>query len=144
MKQVTERAEASPDDLQRYAEALTTAQPPDLRDAALAVQYAEQSASRTKYSDADKLRTLAEAYFLSGNASQAIQIAEKAMSLLPAPRPGQPSGALRRVIEQNVGKYRADKGTAGQGDKATRGQGNKGTAARERGSEGARERGSVR
>ncbi len=131
MKQLTERAEASPDDLQRYAEALTTAQPPDLRDAALAVQFAEQSASRTKYSDPDKLRTLAEAYFLAGNTPQAIQIGEKAMSLLPAPRPGQPSGALRRVIEQNVGKYRADKGTALQGDK--------GTAARERRSEGARE-----
>ena len=80
MRQLTERAEASPDDLQRYAEALTTAEPADLRDAAMAVQYAEQSASRTKYSDPDKLRTLAEAYFLAGNTPQAIQVAQKATS----------------------------------------------------------------
>jgi len=88
-------------DLNDYARQLLTCEPADLRDANVALRYAERAAVATHRNDANVLDTLALAFHLTGNHGRAVELEERAISLMPANSTG------RSELEQHLQQYRA-------------------------------------
>jgi len=99
-KQLADRPNAKPDNVNRYAYWLLTCEPADLRNPAAAVRYAERAVESTRGANTDYLSTLAQAYFQSGDAARAVATAERALALLP------PSSPARREIEADLARFR--------------------------------------
>ncbi len=102
LKQLADRLEAVPGDLNQYALALVTCRPASLRNAAAAIPYAERAVGLTDASDASFLDTLAQAYFGSGDAARAVQTAEKGLALVSQ----SASSATRRVLETHLKRFK--------------------------------------
>ena len=106
-RELANRPEATPEDLNQYALDLLTCEPPDLREPATALRYAETWAKKSGSTDSDGLDILARAYFENGKIGDAIETERKALALLAAPRPGQPSPLRRRRLELQLAKFTA-------------------------------------
>lgn len=102
-RNLAQRDGASAYDVGQYAYLLVTAEPQNLRNPALARDFAERAVAMTKGADPGYLNTLAKAHFLLGDQKRAVEITEKALALLP---PGQPS-SLRRSLEEQLARYKA-------------------------------------
>jgi tetratricopeptide (TPR) repeat protein len=99
-KQLADRPNAKPDNVNRYAYWLLTCEPADLRNPAAAVRYAERAVESSKGANTDYLSTLAQAYLQRGDAARAVETAERALALLP------PSSPARREIEADLARFR--------------------------------------
>src|SRR5262249_28088222 len=89
MRAQADRPEASAKDFNDYAWWLSTCQMPALRDPALALRYASRAVAASNNQNAGYLHTLSWAYFRSGNAAKAVEVAEQALATLP---PGKKEG----------------------------------------------------
>ena len=76
--------DASEGDLNLYAWNLLTCEAEDLRDPKAALDYAKKAVELSEEKQPAILDTLARALFLNGKLPEAIQVQEKALSLLPA------------------------------------------------------------
>jgi len=92
--------------LRRYASTFTTCEPADLRDPATALRFARRAVELTKGADAGALDTLAQVHFAMGDAPRAIEAAEKALSLLPAIKPGDAESEMRKEIEGHLARFK--------------------------------------
>ena len=96
LRQLAARPEASALDLCLAGQALADAEPPQLRDPALAVSYAEKCAQRSGRLNPETLRILAIAYRAAGRLEQSRQTAREGLALMP---PGQHRGGVRHGLE---------------------------------------------
>ncbi len=112
---LADAGQASDYDLQNYAWVLATTPFEDLRDAARAEKCALQAVERTQWSDPRALDTLARAYEAGGKLDRALETEQKALSLLPPPRPGAAASDLRKELEANLARFRQRLGHAPPG-----------------------------
>ena len=103
-KELAKREDATPDELSEYAETFLACEPADMRDPATALRFAKASVAKSGSTDSENLDILAEAYFQSHEAAEAIETERKALSLLPAANPPSP---VRQRLERNLAKYKA-------------------------------------
>ncbi|MCC6366227.1 MAG: protein kinase [Bryobacterales bacterium] len=104
LKELAEAPDARPAIIHSYANALLTARPEDLRNAALALEIAKAAAQKTNRSDLVFLDTLARAHQANGDSRAAIQTIEEAISKLP---PAAQPSHLRKVLENHLAQFRA-------------------------------------
>ena len=103
MQELASRSGVTPDELSRYAVALLTCEPADLRQPALALQKARQAVDKSGGKDPKDLDILARAYFENRDSAAAIEAENKALGLLP---PSAQAGSLmRQRIEGQLAKY---------------------------------------
>jgi tetratricopeptide (TPR) repeat protein len=86
-----------------YAEALLSAEPPDLRNLPKALVYAEKAAQMTKDGNLFNLDLLARALAANRHYARALEVSEQALAKLPPDQKTQ----LREVFENHVKEYRA-------------------------------------
>jgi tetratricopeptide (TPR) repeat protein len=108
-RDLANRANATPDELSRYALALLTCSPADLREQTTALQKAKQAVEKSGERDPKSLDILAQAYFQSGDSARAIEAEKKALSLLPAPQPHQNALPLRQKFEVQLATFESGK-----------------------------------
>ncbi|HTK29355.1 MAG TPA: serine/threonine-protein kinase [Vicinamibacterales bacterium] len=106
-RQLAAAPEATPDDLDQYALGFLTCEPPDLRDPAAALKYAEGAVRRAGSPDSDKLDILAQAYVAAGQVARGIDAEERALRLLAPADPGRPSPPRRRQFEARLAAFQA-------------------------------------
>jgi tetratricopeptide (TPR) repeat protein len=106
-RELAGRADATPDELSQYAMNFLTCQPAELREAATALQYAKKALAKSGGTDSDGLDILAQAYFQTGDVSQAIESEEKALQLLAPPQENQPDSPKRRRIKSQLAKFKS-------------------------------------
>lgn len=90
-------------DLQSYVWLLVTSDYPELRDYAKALPYAKRAVSGGE--TPSTLDSLARAYHGLGMHRFAVETEQKALSLLPATKPGEKASALRAELEQNLKRF---------------------------------------
>ena len=100
-KELADRPGAAANDLNNYAWQLLTCEPRDLRNPALARQYAERAAERSNRSDPNVLDTFALALHLTGDDNRASETEALASSLVPV------GSTIRRELEKHLQQYRA-------------------------------------
>jgi non-specific serine/threonine protein kinase/serine/threonine-protein kinase len=106
-RELAGRPEATPEDLNQYALDFLTCEPPEFREPATALRYAEAWAQKSGGNDSDGLDILAQAYFENGKVAEAIAAETKALGLLAAPAPGQPIPLRRRKLESRLMRFNA-------------------------------------
>jgi tetratricopeptide (TPR) repeat protein len=108
-RDLANRVAATPDELSRYALALLTCLPADLRDQATALQKAKQAVEKSGERDPKSLDILAQAYFQTGDSARAIEAEKKALGLLPASPPNQNALPLRQKFETQLAGFESGK-----------------------------------
>lgn len=88
-----------------YAALLLTCEPPDLRDPAAALPYAERAAAASREKDPNILKTLALAYFLTGDRERALTATRKALALLPPRTAVNARTPVRRELEAQLVQF---------------------------------------
>jgi eukaryotic-like serine/threonine-protein kinase len=109
-KDLADRQDATPDDLNQYALALLTCRPRDLRERRAALAYAKKSVAKAGTADSDGLDTLAQAYFQNGEIAQAIVTEQKALDLLAPPAPHEPDSPTRQRIKAQLAAFKGGRG----------------------------------
>jgi non-specific serine/threonine protein kinase/serine/threonine-protein kinase len=99
-RELASRAGSTADELSRYALALLTCEPVNLRQPAAALQFARQAAEKSGDKDVKSLDILAQAYFRNSNPRQAMETEEKILNLVPAPLNGSESPARKHADAQ--------------------------------------------
>ncbi len=79
-KELAARDDATADELYSYAESFLTCEPADLRRPLTALEYSRKALVKSGGDGDDYLDLLAQAYFQSGNAREAVSTEEKALS----------------------------------------------------------------
>ena len=87
--------------LNAFVWALLTCDSADLRDPTAALPLAQRAVEKSGGKDPGILDTPALAYFLTGDIAKAIEVEEKALSLLP---PGD--SQVRKDLEKNLARFR--------------------------------------
>ena len=105
-RDLASRPQATADELSRYALALLTCQPANLRRSTAALQVAKQAVARSDGKDPKSFDLLAEAYFQNGDSEHAIETEQKALSSLPPPAPNQKSSPARQKFEAQLAKFK--------------------------------------
>ena len=82
-----------------YAWSLLTAHPADLRDPTAALVHARRAAALTNHQDPGILRTLAHAYFATGDSAAAAEAARQGLALLPPLTAVRIKSKLHRELE---------------------------------------------
>jgi tetratricopeptide (TPR) repeat protein len=100
-KQLADRADATPDEIEGYAEGLMDAPVKQLLNPALAIAYARRAVDKTKGEAWFFLDRLAVAYSRAGDYGNAVTFDEKALSLM------NPS-ADRTTVEERLARFRAE------------------------------------
>jgi tetratricopeptide (TPR) repeat protein len=101
-KELAERPDAHPIDLNRAAQALSLVAFPHLRDPRLAVQYARRCVERSGGRAPEFLRTLAVAHRVAGDREAARHAALQGLALLPQPGPGARPSLIRKLLEEEI------------------------------------------
>jgi len=105
-----ENPEAGPDALNGFAWELLTWEPPELRDPAAALPFAERAVALTSNADrADALDTLALALHLNGRNDEALEAQREALSLVDTDNPARTSPFVARLA-----KYLDSEGDTGE------------------------------
>lgn len=79
---------------------------PEQQNPAAAVESAARAVTLTHESDPEILEILGLAYVKAGKRTQAIETLQKALSLIPSPKPGAPAPDLRGTIEGDLANLR--------------------------------------
>ena len=78
----------------------------DEQNPSAALEAAVRAAKLTQESDPETLELLALAWARVGQPTQSIEILQKALALVPAPKPGDPVPELRRSLSQDLADLR--------------------------------------
>jgi serine/threonine protein kinase len=78
----------------------------DQQNPSAALDCAKRAADATRHSDPEFLELLARAYENAGDRTHAAETVQKALVLLPALKPGQPTPELRRLLEEDLARLR--------------------------------------
>ena len=97
--------EAAASRLTEYAWLLLVAQPVDLRNPAIALDYARRALDRPRGLHPDSLGVMAVAQYLTGDVDGAIATARRAYELVPEMRAGRSEVTLRRDIRENLRRH---------------------------------------
>ncbi len=97
LRKLAARPDASTQDLCHAGLALANAEPAQLRDSRLAVQYAEGCAARSGRLDPESLRILANAYQAVGRTEDGRKTAREGLALMPT---GKHRGRVRQRLEE--------------------------------------------
>jgi hypothetical protein len=100
-----EKSDASAFEMYQYTWSLLTTPFKDLRDPALAKQYAQRLIEMSKGQDIGSRDLLARAYAGTGNFARAAEIETEALSMLPRDDPSD----VRKELEANLNAFRAGK-----------------------------------
>lgn len=84
--------------INEYAWPLLTCEPADMRDPVAALHYAKLAVEQTRGNDPNILKTLALAHYLTGDHAKTIEVAQKALALLPPAEVEQ--SVLRQELEE--------------------------------------------
>jgi len=103
-KAAAEAPDATSQQKNRYAWSMLTIEPADLRDPEEALRFAIEAAEMDGFADANILDTLALAYFDNGQVDKAIEIQERAVSLLS-------ESTTRTEFEGRLNQYREARGS---------------------------------
>jgi tetratricopeptide (TPR) repeat protein len=102
LKEVAEKAQASPMVLDQAANAFLTVVPPSLRNPQFAVACAAREVAMSHAKAPSKLLTLAQAYRASGQIEKCRATAREGLALLPAPPPGSVKPNIRKQLENEA------------------------------------------
>jgi tetratricopeptide (TPR) repeat protein len=105
-RELATRPDVTADEISEYALHFLDCKPEDMREPATALKYAKESVAKGG-TGADYLAVLARAYYRSGDKTEAIETAEKALALLPVTSPSQPITPLRHSIEDQLAQFKA-------------------------------------
>ena len=101
------RSNATPDEMSRYALALITCQPHDLRQPAAALESAKRAVEKSESHDPNSLDVLAQAYFQNQDLTHAIESEKEALKLLPTPPPGETVSLIRQKMQGRLTSFEA-------------------------------------
>jgi len=96
------RADASAADLDRAASYLLTVEPATWRQPPNALEFAARAVEKSRAANPGFLLTLARTQMACRKAADARETLAKALALLPAPAPGQPTTELRRAVMDSL------------------------------------------
>jgi tetratricopeptide (TPR) repeat protein len=102
LKEVAEKAQASPMVLDQAANAFLTAEPASLRNPQFAVFCAEREVAMSQGKLPSELLTLAQAYRASGQIEKSRAAAREGLALLPALQPGSVKPNIRKQLEREA------------------------------------------
>ena len=102
LKEVAEKAQASPMVLDQAANAFLTAEPASLRSPQFAISCAEREVAMSHAKTPSKLQTLAEAYRATGQIEKSRTTAKEGLALLPTPQPGSVKPNIRKLLEKET------------------------------------------
>jgi len=100
LKQVAEKAQASPMVLDQAANAFLTVEPAALRNPQFAGACAEREVAMSQGRTPSKFLTLAQAYRASGQIERSRITAMEGLALLPSPQPGAAKANIRKLLEK--------------------------------------------
>ena len=101
-----ERPGAGPGDFNEYAHWLTHSEVSELRNPAMALQYAKRAVQGSEHPNAVYLDTLGWAYYRSGNVPKAVEVLEEALHELPPSSQAGPAKGLRAEIERDLVEFK--------------------------------------
>ena len=104
LKPLLDVKDTSPYALFCYVAILTKTPFSDMQDHTGALAYAKRAADATNYSDPEFLHNLARAYANVGDSPHSRETVQKALSLVPPPKPGRPPTELRKKLEKDLAK----------------------------------------
>jgi tetratricopeptide (TPR) repeat protein len=102
LKEVAEKAQASPMVLDQAANAFLTAEPASLRNPQFAISCAEREVAMSHAKTPSKMLTLAQAYRASGQMEKSCATAKEGLALLPALQPGSVKPNIRKLLENEA------------------------------------------
>jgi tetratricopeptide (TPR) repeat protein len=105
LRERAERPGASPGDWNDYASWLLTCEPATLRQPGVALRFAQRAVGTAQ--DPVFMDTLAMAWFQTGNRPASIDMARRALALLPPAPQGAPATGLRAEIERHLAEFEA-------------------------------------
>lgn len=105
-REAAERPSAGPGDFNEYAHWLTHCEVPELRNPALALQYAKKAVHGSEHPNAVYLDTLGWAYYRTGSVPKAVEVLEKALLELPPSSQAGPALGLRAEIERDLAEFK--------------------------------------
>jgi hypothetical protein len=100
LKEVAEKAQASPMVLDQAANAFLIVEPAALRNPQFTVACAEREVAMSHGKTPSNLLTLARAYRASGQIEKSRTSAEEGLALLPTPQPGSVKPNIRKLLEK--------------------------------------------
>jgi tetratricopeptide (TPR) repeat protein len=103
LKDVARRPDAQAYQLFDAANGLITVEPPELREPALAVKYAERIVEASSRHNPEFLLTLAEAYRAAGQPSESRATAKEGLALLPPETSATVMSRVRRLLHAQAG-----------------------------------------
>jgi eukaryotic-like serine/threonine-protein kinase len=106
-RRLAEMPETSPVEVKRYASALLSCEPKELQDPAQALRFARRADAMTRSSDPEILDLLAQAYYRSGNRTEAIAIEERALALFAPSENKEHASGNRKQFEQNLALFKS-------------------------------------
>jgi eukaryotic-like serine/threonine-protein kinase len=101
-RELASRANATTDELNRYASALLMCEPPNWRQPMTALQFAKKADERSEEKDIKSLDILALAYFRNGDSKHAIETEQKVLNLIP-----QIASPARKHAEAQLAIFRS-------------------------------------
>ena len=102
LKEVAEKAQASPMVLDQAANAFLIVEPASLRNPQFAVSCAEREVAMSHAKTPSKLLTLAQAYRASGQIEKSRTTAREGLALLPTVSPGSVKPNIRKQLENEA------------------------------------------
>ncbi len=102
LKEVAQKAQASPMVLDQAANAFLTAEPASLRNPQFAISCAEREVAMSHGKIPSRLLTLAQAYRASGQIEKGRTAAKQGLALLPAFQPGSVKPNIRKLLENEA------------------------------------------
>jgi tetratricopeptide (TPR) repeat protein len=104
LKEIARRPDVQAYQLFDAAHGLITVEPPQLREPALAVKYAERIVEATSHRNPEFLLTLAQAYRAAGQPSRARATAKEGLALLPPETPATVMSRVRKLLHVEAEK----------------------------------------
>jgi predicted Zn-dependent protease len=102
LKELARRPDVQAYQLFDTVNGLITVEPPQLREPALAVKYAERIVDTSSHRNPEFLLTLAEAYGAAGQPSKARAAAKEGLALLPAETSATVMSRMRKMLHVQI------------------------------------------
>ena len=99
--------EATPQQLIEAVRSVAETQAPSLRDYPAALRFALRADRLANGKNPGALGYLAEAYALNKDYQNAVEAAERALTIVPPPKPGEPVSRLRQWLQDELKEYQA-------------------------------------
>jgi tetratricopeptide (TPR) repeat protein len=106
-RKIGDSPEATPQQLIEAVRSVAETQVQSLRDYPAALRFGLRADRLANGKNPGALGYLAEAYALNKDYQNAVEAAERALAIVPAPKPGEPVSRLRQWLQDELKEYQA-------------------------------------